>query len=187
MLEFNGNRLIIPYNELQNIRILNEGGFGKIYQAIWVNKLGVERKVALKYLKSSKGYSIDIVNELISFEITRFDNYILHYYGLTLTEYSRSQKIYIVMEYAEGGNLSDSQSESYKDILWQKRLARLQSIIIGPTVTAPKTGAILIIASASLSPSKRNLGIHGHLGGITILQSSGLIILTRLEYYLKVS
>ncbi|CAG8599498.1 7558_t:CDS:2, partial [Cetraspora pellucida] len=63
-IEFNGNRLIIPYNELQDIRILNEGGFGKIYQAIWVNKLGVERKVALKYLKSSKGYSVDIINEI---------------------------------------------------------------------------------------------------------------------------
>ncbi|CAG8547582.1 28347_t:CDS:2 [Gigaspora margarita] len=67
----------IPYNELQDIKVLNEGGFGKIFKATWVNNLGVERK------------------------------------------------------YAEGGSLFDNLSESYKDIPWQKKLTRLQSIIKG--------------------------------------------------------
>ncbi|KAF0558624.1 serine/threonine protein kinase [Gigaspora margarita] len=120
---------LIPYNELQDIKVLNEGGFGKIFQATWVNNLKVERKVALKYLKSSKGFSINIANELIPFEITRSDDYILNYYGITQS--LDSDKIYIVMEYAEGGNLFDNLSEGYKDIPWQQKLTRLQSIIKG--------------------------------------------------------
>ncbi|KAF0558623.1 serine/threonine protein kinase [Gigaspora margarita] len=127
--ESKGIRSLIPYNELQGIKVLNEGGFGKIFKATWVNNLGVKRKVALKYLKSSKGLSVDIANELIPFEITRSDDYILNYYGIAQS--LESDKIYIVMEYAEGGNLFDSLSESYKDIPWQKKLTRLQSIIKG--------------------------------------------------------
>ncbi|CAG8755735.1 11804_t:CDS:2 [Gigaspora margarita] len=73
--ESKGMRSLIPYNELQDIKVLNE---------------------ALKYLKSSKGFSVNIANE-----------------------------------FAEGGNLFDNLSESYKDIPWQKKLTRLQSIIKG--------------------------------------------------------
>ncbi|RIB27184.1 kinase-like domain-containing protein [Gigaspora rosea] len=153
--ESKGIGSLILYNELQDIKVLNEGGFGEIFQATWVNNLGVERKVALKYLKSSKGLSVDIVNELrvfifklfvlfftifkfsfsysnkqlIPFEITRSDDYILNYYGLT--EILELNKIYIVMEHAKGGSLFDSLSKSYKDIPWQKKLTRLQSIIKG--------------------------------------------------------
>ncbi|CAG8749916.1 12942_t:CDS:2, partial [Gigaspora rosea] len=127
--ETKGIRSFIPYNELQDIKVLNEGGFGEIFQATWVNNLGVERKVALKYLKSSKDLSVYIANELIQFEITCSDDYILNYYGLT--QNLESCKFYIVMEYAEGGSLFDSLSESYKDIPWQEKLTRLQSIIKG--------------------------------------------------------
>ncbi|CAG8704834.1 25758_t:CDS:2 [Gigaspora margarita] len=68
---------------LPNIRHLNVGGFGDIFEATYANLLGEKGKFALKYLKSSKGYSTDIVDELISHEITYSDDYILKYYGLT--------------------------------------------------------------------------------------------------------
>ncbi|CAG8542681.1 35592_t:CDS:2 [Racocetra persica] len=76
----NESRVNIPfiyYDEFQDIRLLDEGGFGEIFQATWITALGKEIK------------------------------------------------------YAEGGNLLDNLSKSYKDILWKERLARLQSIIIG--------------------------------------------------------
>ncbi|CAG8597358.1 14296_t:CDS:2, partial [Cetraspora pellucida] len=81
---------------------------------ICFNEIHDRMEVALKYLRASKGYSINIINEVIPFEITRSDDYILDYYGLT--KHLEPQKIYLVMEYAEGGNLSDSLSKSYKDI-----------------------------------------------------------------------
>ncbi|CAG8668383.1 5109_t:CDS:1, partial [Racocetra fulgida] len=61
--ESKGDIPFIHYNLLQDIRHLSGGGFGEIFQANWANDLGEKRKVALKYLKSSKGYSIDVVNE----------------------------------------------------------------------------------------------------------------------------
>ncbi|CAG8500887.1 6575_t:CDS:2 [Dentiscutata heterogama] len=98
-----GDLRYIYYDEFQDIKPLNEGGFGKIFQATWVNGLGEKNIVALKHLKSSKDLSIDIVNEVIPFEITSSDDHILHYYGLTNNIYSH--EILIVMEYAEGGDL----------------------------------------------------------------------------------
>ncbi|CAG8466076.1 33016_t:CDS:2 [Racocetra persica] len=95
-----GNIQFIPFNEIHNIKPLNGGGFGEIFQATWVNNLGKEKKVALKYLRTSKGFSKNIINEVIPFEITRSDDYILDYYGLM--KQFESNKIYIVMEYAEG-------------------------------------------------------------------------------------
>ncbi|CAG8456994.1 13113_t:CDS:2 [Racocetra fulgida] len=64
-IESMGNIPFISYNEIRDIRPLNgDGGFGEIFQATWVNYLGEEKKVALKYLRTSKGYSINIINEI---------------------------------------------------------------------------------------------------------------------------
>ncbi|CAG8605510.1 9024_t:CDS:2, partial [Racocetra fulgida] len=54
----------IDYDAFQDIRLLDEGGFGEIFQATSINDLGKQIKVALKYLKSSKDFSIDIANEI---------------------------------------------------------------------------------------------------------------------------
>ncbi|KAF0378925.1 serine/threonine protein kinase [Gigaspora margarita] len=110
---------MMGYNNFQNIRHLNVGGFGEIFEATLVNLLGEKIKFALKYLKSSKGYSIDIVDEVISHEITYSDDYILKYYGLT--QDLELNKTFIVMEYVEGGNLFDRLSKGYRDISWQKK------------------------------------------------------------------
>ncbi|CAG8857060.1 22640_t:CDS:1, partial [Gigaspora margarita] len=61
--ESKGNIKLIGYNDFQNIRHLDVGGFGEIFEATYVSLLGEKGKFALKYLKSSKGYSIDIVDE----------------------------------------------------------------------------------------------------------------------------
>src|SRR6185369_3546945 len=56
----------IPFNEIENIEYLAQGGFGVIYKAIWVNyydtifqKFG-EKIVVLKKLKNSMNYTKNI-------------------------------------------------------------------------------------------------------------------------------
>ncbi|CAB5367688.1 unnamed protein product [Rhizophagus irregularis] len=69
----------IPYNKFKNVEYLNEGGFGAIYKAIWLENDGYEKEVILKcpknlnenlneflkewdYHKNCLNSSVDIVN-----------------------------------------------------------------------------------------------------------------------------
>ncbi|CAG8776506.1 24302_t:CDS:2, partial [Gigaspora margarita] len=126
---FNGTGYI-DYDQIHDIRpIGKEGGFGKVFQATWTNKHD-SKKIALKCLKHSRDFSMELLKEIIPFKlITRHNNYILQYHGLTRKKNSR--EIFIVMEYAEDGNVFDDFLKNFKNITWSKKIARLQSIAKG--------------------------------------------------------
>ncbi|CAG8612656.1 8003_t:CDS:2, partial [Cetraspora pellucida] len=128
-LEIEKNPLVLTdyHNQLQNVVPLEkEGGFGTIYQATLINN---SKKVALKRLKSSSDFTMELINEVIPYEILKHEDYILQFYGLTRELDSRD--IFIVIEYAEGGSMFDDLLKNFKDITWSKKITRLHSIAAG--------------------------------------------------------
>ncbi|CAB5353500.1 unnamed protein product [Rhizophagus irregularis] len=73
----------IPYNKFKNIKKIGEGGFAKIYSAIWSDEPGSRGhvKVALKKLKSP---TEAFINEMkIHNECSYANSYITQFYGIT--------------------------------------------------------------------------------------------------------
>ncbi|PKK75093.1 kinase-like protein [Rhizophagus irregularis] len=105
---FEKNLNWIPYNELENIKYLDKGGFSSIYKAIWLDKdilldEGNSREVILKCPNNMNGDLSEFLNEwkyhskfLGTFEFINF-------YGLTKNPDTLNYMV--VMNYANQGNL----------------------------------------------------------------------------------
>ncbi|GBC02681.1 hypothetical protein RclHR1_04750009 [Rhizophagus clarus] len=130
----------IPYNQFDNIKEIGKGGFAKVYSAIWkdgplrynLEKQGYTRKpnvkVALKCLNNSQDITDMFLNEVKAYSI-KDGNYIMSIYGISQ---NLEMKNYVmVLEYAEGGTLSDWINKNYKDFDWKSKLTMLRRIIIG--------------------------------------------------------
>jgi len=70
----NGKMLFVPYDKFENVELIGEGGFSKIYKAIWIDcqisdygthvQKSSSRIVALKKLNNSKNITSKELNEV---------------------------------------------------------------------------------------------------------------------------
>jgi serine/threonine protein kinase len=127
----------VPYNRLSNIEYLSEGGFSKVYSAIWLDgliqgwdlehkqwkRLG-KTKVALKVLENSQNISSEFLEE-IHLNLQRGPTSVVKCFGFT--KEPKSNNYAMVLEYAENGNLRNYLNES-KSIDWYQKVDILKQI-----------------------------------------------------------
>ncbi|CAG8502745.1 2766_t:CDS:2 [Funneliformis caledonium] len=90
----------IPYDEFVGSRLITQGGFSSIFEAMW-NKSG--QTVALKCLKDSQDLSSDYLNEIKTHWGLFSQPQFLRCYGIT--QYPITGEFMIVLQYASFGDL----------------------------------------------------------------------------------
>ncbi|GBC42211.2 kinase-like domain-containing protein [Rhizophagus irregularis DAOM 181602=DAOM 197198] len=134
----------VSYDQFENIEFLAEGGFSKIYKAIWVEKHNNKCKtIALKKLNNSKDITLKDLNELEIFydyhsrssEIFGINEYfnfhnvcIINYYGIT--QDPTTKDFMIIMDYYSSGDLRHYITNHFY-YSWYKKLIMLISILNG--------------------------------------------------------
>ncbi|PKY23910.1 kinase-like protein [Rhizophagus irregularis] len=112
----------VSYDQFENIEFLAEGGFSKIYKAIWVEKHNNKCKtIALKKLNNSKDITPKDLNEL---KIVC----IINYYGIT--QDPTTKDFMIIMDYYSSGDLRHYITNHFY-YSWYKKLIMLISILSG--------------------------------------------------------
>ncbi|EXX74407.1 uncharacterized protein OCT59_024223 [Rhizophagus irregularis] len=107
------------YNQFNNIQHIGTGGFGKVYRANWKRS---EKQFALKSFFSLDNVTVkEIVRELkIQREVDFHDN-IIRCYGITKLETDNHNNYWLVMEYADGGNLRCYLKENFTKLSWDDK------------------------------------------------------------------
>ncbi|GBC24406.2 kinase-like domain-containing protein [Rhizophagus irregularis DAOM 181602=DAOM 197198] len=145
------NLEFVPYERFKNIKFVAEGGFSKIYKAIWIdgpltNKWNYKKKefnrkggktVALKELNNSKNIESKELNELKIFynfilKHTRSDDTINdtnRYFGIT--QNPNTQNFMIITNYYKSGDLTHYISKDFFNISWNTKLYKLSDMIRG--------------------------------------------------------
>ncbi|RIB25740.1 hypothetical protein C2G38_2066781 [Gigaspora rosea] len=131
----------IPFNRLENIKLIGKGGFGTVYSSIWLDgkrmvegddSLGYVRRrkkpfeVALKTLTGSQTSSSKFLNEFKNHMQCRLEGSALEVYGLT--QNTESGQYIMVFQYANRGNLYEFLVKNFRDLEWQKKLKHLAEI-----------------------------------------------------------
>ncbi|RIA84043.1 kinase-like domain-containing protein [Glomus cerebriforme] len=127
----------IPYDKLSNIKYITQGGFSKIYSAIWLDgliqgwsfeqkqwKRFGKTKVALKVLEDSQNISSDFLEEL-HLNLQCGLTYVVKCYGFTKDPISKN--FAMVLEYVEDGNLRNQLKKS-KSIDWPEKIEILKQV-----------------------------------------------------------
>ncbi|RIB05428.1 kinase-like domain-containing protein [Gigaspora rosea] len=127
----------IPFNRLENIKIIGKGGFSDIYSAIWLDgkrmvkgddNLGYVQcrktsfDVALKTLPGSQTSSSEFLNEFKN--NMQFSS--LEVYGLT--QNTKTGQYLMVYQFANRGNLREFLAKHFSDLIWYKKLKQLADI-----------------------------------------------------------
>ncbi|CAB4421451.1 unnamed protein product [Rhizophagus irregularis] len=141
----------VPYDQFKNIKFIAEGGFSKIYKAIWVNGPiinwhEIERNdwnitrynnytVVLKKLNNSKNTTSKELNELkILYQIAsstenQHIGILSEYYGIT--QEPNTKDIVFIMQYYSSGDLMHYLNNDFYNISWKTKLAGLWNITNG--------------------------------------------------------
>ncbi|CAG8778702.1 35646_t:CDS:2 [Gigaspora margarita] len=122
------------YNSFDDLKIIGNGGFSTVYGAY---SKDIEKVIALKKLDRSlpndSGNSFDNFKSEVKniIEITHHDN-IVRFYGITQDLDPESETYYMVLEYANNGDLRCYLHEHFSELDWLKkiRMAREISMII---------------------------------------------------------
>ncbi|RIB15598.1 kinase-like domain-containing protein [Gigaspora rosea] len=131
----------IPFNRLENIKVIGQGGFGTVYSSIWLdgnrmvegnNNLGHIRyrnkscEVALKTIAGSHKSSSEFLNEFKNHMQCRLEGSALEVYGLT--RHTDTGQYMMVYQYANRGNLHDFLAKYFRELVWQNKLKQLEDI-----------------------------------------------------------
>ncbi|RIB30427.1 kinase-like domain-containing protein [Gigaspora rosea] len=131
----------IPFDKLENIKIIGKGGFGTVYSSNWLdgkrmvegdNSLGYVRyrkkscDVALKTMPGSQTSSSEFLNEFKNHMQCRFGGSTLEVYGLT--QNTETGQYMMVYQYANRGNLHDFLAKYFGELIWQNKLKQLADI-----------------------------------------------------------
>ncbi|UZO23812.1 uncharacterized protein OCT59_016142 [Rhizophagus irregularis] len=110
----------IPYNKLKNVEYLNEGGFGTIYKAIWLNndRDDGDKEVILKCHKNLNEDLNEFLNEWKYHESCLDSSNIINLYGFTNNP---DTLLYmVVMDYANKGErpeIIENTPQYYVDLM----------------------------------------------------------------------
>ncbi|EXX71395.1 Mkk2p [Rhizophagus irregularis DAOM 197198w] len=132
----------IPFDRFININLIGEGGFAKVYSAIWNDgeakyfKLDDGNwkrrepepiKVALKRLNDSQNMTSEYLNELIIHWhfCERYGG--LQFYGMTKDP--ETEEYMMVVQFAEG-NLRNFLSNNFNNLLWKDKIRYLQGMAV---------------------------------------------------------
>ncbi|RGB31519.1 kinase-like domain-containing protein [Rhizophagus diaphanus] len=128
----------VSFDRFTDIKEIGEGGFAKVYSATWIDGKSFydeqsdgswkkrepkSIKVALKKLNGSQNMSDKYLNELkIHWKISNRDG--LEFYGLT--EYPETKEYMMVIKFADNGNLRNSLSNNFNNIMWKDKIRLLR-------------------------------------------------------------
>ncbi|RHZ51584.1 hypothetical protein Glove_476g43 [Diversispora epigaea] len=130
----------INYSKFKDIEYLDEGGFGSIWKAEWIDmpeelfEFYKSNQVALKKLKDSQEISSEFLKELKANFQCR-DRYVLPILGIT--QDPKTKEYAIVLRYMKNGNLRDFLKQN-KSLPWIERLWLLNTFIRGLKVIHSK-------------------------------------------------
>ncbi|RGB40092.1 kinase-like domain-containing protein [Rhizophagus diaphanus] len=146
----NGKMIFVPYEKFENIELIGEGGFSKIYKATWIDcKISDKgtldyflhnesKTVALKKLKNSKNITSKELNELRMFyhyslngNNLIYDSYsglVNVYYGITQDPIT--QDFIFIMPYYNS-DLTHYITKNFYNISWYDKIRTLHDIIKG--------------------------------------------------------
>ncbi|GET59459.1 kinase-like domain-containing protein [Rhizophagus irregularis DAOM 181602=DAOM 197198] len=133
----------VPFDNFKDVSFVAEGGFSKIYKAIWINgpitnwsekKQKYNRRknmtVALKELNNSKNLNSKELNELKIYYSCKYRTaYINKYYGVT--QNPATKNFMIITNYYELGDLTRYITNNFFNITWKDKLSKLFDIITG--------------------------------------------------------
>ncbi|RIB24791.1 kinase-like domain-containing protein [Gigaspora rosea] len=137
----------IPFDRLDNIKKIGEGGYGSVFSATWLD--GIRKiesnwsnwnnstytftqtrepssTVALKTLSGSKEISLDFLKEFDSHVKCTFLDSKLKIYGLT--QNTETKKYLMVFQFANNGSLHKFLRKNFQNLTWQIKLKLLQYI-----------------------------------------------------------
>ncbi|CAB4433711.1 unnamed protein product [Rhizophagus irregularis] len=117
----------IPYDKLKNVEYFNEGGFGTIYKATWLND-DEDEEIILKCHKNLNDNLNEFLKEWEYHTSVSDSNDIIYVYGFT--EDPNTSKYMVVMEYANKGNLRENLTRIIINN-WNQKLYMLYEIISG--------------------------------------------------------
>ncbi|PKK65620.1 kinase-like protein [Rhizophagus irregularis] len=111
------------YNDFRNFQEIGTGGFGKVYRA---NLKNLEKCFALKSFFNLNNVTVkEIVRELKIQRKVDFHDNIIRCYGITKYELENQNKhlqnYWLVMEYADSGNLRSYLKNNYNNLTWDDR------------------------------------------------------------------
>ncbi|CAB5393106.1 unnamed protein product [Rhizophagus irregularis] len=130
----------VPYNKFTNIKEIGEGGFAKVYLAIWKDgplqyntikhkyTRNQDKKVALKCLYNSQYITSEFLNEVKSYSIEE-ENGILKIYGIS--QNPDTKEYIMILDYAKGGNLNNLINKNYRNLSWPNKISMLLNISTG--------------------------------------------------------
>ncbi|RIB12595.1 kinase-like domain-containing protein [Gigaspora rosea] len=135
----------IPFDRLNNIEKIGEGGFGSVFSAIWLN--GKRKIITIKddddnyeYIRSRKHYSTVALKTLSGSKenprdfLKEFENHVkcrlygsrLNIFGLT--QNTATNEYLMVFQYADNGSLHKFLRMKFQDLTWQIKLKLLEDI-----------------------------------------------------------
>ncbi|CAB4421509.1 unnamed protein product [Rhizophagus irregularis] len=144
-----GKLEFVPHDQFKNIEFIAEGGFSKIYKAIWVdgpinnwheikcNDWNITRDnnytVVLKKLNNSKNVTSKELNELKVFYKIYTDDIVgggfnSVYFGITQDPITKDTML--IMQYYELGDLMHYLSNDFYNISWKTKVGKLWCIMI---------------------------------------------------------
>ncbi|GBB84540.1 hypothetical protein RclHR1_01110025 [Rhizophagus clarus] len=134
----------VPFERFTDIEEIGEGGFAKVYSAIWIDRKSEyhknndgsyvkekpkPRKVALKKLSGSQNISDKYLNEL-KIHWNLFKSQRLRLFGLTKDP--ETKEFMMILKFAnDNGNFRDSLSNKFNDILWENKIKLLYDTLEG--------------------------------------------------------
>ncbi|POG79155.1 kinase-like domain-containing protein [Rhizophagus irregularis DAOM 181602=DAOM 197198] len=135
----------VPFDKFEDIKQIGEGGFSKVYSAIWIDgkakyikqndgswkkKEPEPKKIALKKLNESQNISADYLNEIKifwNFYLNETSDVYLNFYGITKD--TKTKEFMMIIELANQGNLRSVLSNDFNNIFWNEKLSILSNMI----------------------------------------------------------
>ncbi|GES80899.1 kinase-like domain-containing protein [Rhizophagus clarus] len=122
----------VPFDRFEDVKQIGEGGFAKVYSAMWIDgkskyfrKKGGSWeksksepiKVALKKLNESQNISADYLNELKThWNLYSLNGLTLNFYGMTKDP--ETKEFMMIIKLADKGNLRCELSSNFNNYLW---------------------------------------------------------------------
>ncbi|EXX65031.1 kinase-like domain-containing protein [Rhizophagus irregularis DAOM 181602=DAOM 197198] len=176
----------ISYNQFNNIKEIDKGGFATVYSANWkdgpleyntaneVYKRNPNRVIALKCLHNSQNITNKFLNEVKEYSINKRSN-ILNVHGIS--QNPDTKEYIMVLQYAKEGNFNHWINKNYEYFNWKNKLSALLDIINGLKEIHQKnivhcdihTGNILFLNNINVFGnciSISDMGLCGEVGNI---------------------